>query len=283
MVVAPPSLVIFADVDGILFNRAHGTVDEVDETIDLLSTCGVPLVLCSGKTRVQLERISQQLGICHPFICEYGAAVVIPGGYFGSIPGSRAFSGYDIVEFGRSYDEVIGALRRTSNRCRIGVVGFAEMTIDDVANACGMPLLEARLAKLREYDEPFRILPGRVKTARDVLFRALQSEGFGCRRGRCFDHVGAPVDLATSVRLVASLYRGIFGNSLTTIGFGVARDHAPLLRTVDRAFVLREADGPLCADLLQIRDTERVTEPGAAGWAATMTRLVGCGAVRRAP
>jgi predicted mannosyl-3-phosphoglycerate phosphatase (HAD superfamily) len=109
--------------------------------------------------------------------------------------------------------------------------------------------------------------------ARGRLFRVLRNAGFGCRAGRRFDHVGANVTIGASVRLITSLCRRAFGPSVTTIGFGLAAEHAPLLHAVDRAFVLHEDGRAPCLDLLRIADTEKVTQPGIGGWAATVRRL----------
>jgi hypothetical protein len=71
------------------------------------------------------------------------------------------------------------------------------------------------------------------------------------------------------------LYREHSAQSLSTIGFGVMPAHRALLTSVDRAFVLSVSDQAPAAGLLQIPGVEQVAEPGAAGWSATITRLVG--------
>ena len=83
------SLVIFADVDNILVDRFR-SFEESAWAIDLLARNDIPLVLCSGKTRAQLEAVHQLLGIRHPFICEHGAAAFIPPGYFSRVPDGRS-------------------------------------------------------------------------------------------------------------------------------------------------------------------------------------------------
>ena len=70
-------------------------------------------------------------------------------------------------------------LRRTADRLRIDIVVFSDMSVEDVARECDQPLLQARLAKLREYSERFLVLDSVEKT-RKRLFGALKSEGLRC-------------------------------------------------------------------------------------------------------
>jgi predicted mannosyl-3-phosphoglycerate phosphatase (HAD superfamily) len=67
-------------------------------------------------------------------------------------------SAYDVLAFGAPHQHVIEALRRTAQTLRTEVRSFNDMPVQEVADECGLSLAEARLAQLREYDEPFRIL-----------------------------------------------------------------------------------------------------------------------------
>jgi hypothetical protein len=94
-----------------------------------------------------------------PFISEHGSALIVPHGCFPSVPAhSAAMVSGHAIEFGRPYHEVVDRLRLTSRAVRVRLVGFAELTIDDVARELGVQTVEAQLAKLREYSEMIRIL-----------------------------------------------------------------------------------------------------------------------------
>ncbi len=271
------SLVIFADVDGILANRFR-SFEESAEAIDLLARSGVPLVLCSGKTRAQLECVHQLLGIRHPFISEHGAAVFIPPGYFSRVPNGRTVAGYHVVEYGPPYRVVLERLHVAAARARVDVVGFNDMSIEDVASRCGLSLMEARLAKLREYDEPLKLLceDGRE---RERLGRAVRESNLGWRRGEQFDHVGAIVDLDVAVHLLCALYRDVCG-TVSTIGFGIVPGHAALLRTVDHAFILHGEDEMPSRELAaRVPGAMTVAIPGPSGWSQTVARLLSRGLI----
>jgi predicted mannosyl-3-phosphoglycerate phosphatase (HAD superfamily) len=93
-------------------------------------------------------------------------------------------AGYGVVEFGKPYAEVVALLHRAADRLGIEVVGFSDMSVEDVAIDCDLPLLQARLAKLREYNEPFRVVNGKSGVL-PRLSRALRAAGLDCiSRGR---------------------------------------------------------------------------------------------------
>ncbi len=167
------SIVVFSDVDAILLDPHMPSFASAATVLSRLVLEDVVLVLCSSRTRAEIELIQQELGLNAPFICENGGAVFIPGGYFDfDVPGARELAGYQTVEFGRAYSDVVRTLRRTAERLRIEIIGFGDMSIEEVARECGLPLLQARLAKLREYGEYFRTLdPG--PAVRSRLSKAL--------------------------------------------------------------------------------------------------------------
>jgi mannosyl-3-phosphoglycerate phosphatase len=161
-------------------------------------------VFCSTKTRAELELRQLELGISHPFIAENGAAVFVPRGYFGfAVPNATEMVGYEAVLFGRPYAEVVETLRWIAEWQGVDIIGFNDMSVDAVATDCGVSLMQARLAKLREFDEPFRLLTD-DPDARHRLFKALRSARLGCTHGTRYHHAGAPVDWRAGVDLLDS-------------------------------------------------------------------------------
>jgi mannosyl-3-phosphoglycerate phosphatase len=159
-------MVVFMALDGMPGDRNSPEFAAATEALKLLARCGIPLVLCSSRTRAEIARIQQDLGIVQPFVSENGAALFVPEGYFAFAPqGAQRRQGFEVVEFGRPYSEAVAALRATAASLGVQVIGFSDMSIADVARECGLSLSQARLAKLREYAEPFRI-PDNVTPSR---------------------------------------------------------------------------------------------------------------------
>lgn len=267
-------LVVFSDVDDLVMDRRTRSCDRAATALEVLNRRAIPLVLCSGRTRAELEHIHQELGIRHPFICEHGAAVFVPDGYFNiPVDHARAVAGYEVVEFGQPYGHVVEMLHRTAGRLGMEVVGFNDLSVEDVAIDCELPLMEARLAKLRDYSELFTIFDA-DRRARPRLFKALRAVNLRCRNGDRWDSVGPPVGMDVGVRLLSGLYRRTLG-SVATVGFGVTTDHADLLRSVDVPYVVRtDVDSSLPPLSAKVLAAQLVPRAGVPGWSQTICDLV---------
>ena len=237
----PLPIVVFSDVDGVV-RRPHGhSWAEAAKALRRLEREDGRLVLCSSHTRAEIEAIQQELGIHHPFVCESGGAAFIPAGYFGfAVPGARDLAGYEAVEFGRPYAEVARALHRTAERLRIEIVGFGDMSVEEVARDCHLPLLQARLSKLREYGERFRVLD-QAGTTRGRLFRGLEAAHLRCTAGGRYNQVGAPVDNSVGVNALLAFYKRAYGPVLT-VGVVDALAGDRVLDIVNRRVIVHDAD-----------------------------------------
>jgi mannosyl-3-phosphoglycerate phosphatase len=268
-----PKLPVVVYSDDIPLDGARSSA-MVAYALELITSAHIPLILCSGKTRAEIELLQQELGIRHPFISENGGAVFVPRGYFGiDVPNATDVAGYEAVTFGRPYAEVVGVLRRTADRQRVDLIGFNDMSVEEVANDCDLSLMQARLAKLREYEEPFRMLaddPG----ARNRLVRALRREGLGCTGGMPYDRVGAPVDGGVGVQLLIQLFRRAFG-SLFSVGLGCGMSAVPLLRRMDVPLIIDRDDPSEAWSVLVKVPTARITSrTGTDGWADAIIETV---------
>jgi mannosyl-3-phosphoglycerate phosphatase family protein len=210
-----PRLVIFSELDGPLHDPPASAFANAARRLKTLIRANVSLILTSRKTRAELEHIQQELGIRDPFVSESGAAAFIPPDCFGGdVPGAHPIAGYNAVEFGRTYSDVVATLHRTARNLRVAIRGFSDMSVEDVAREWQVTLLRARLAKLREYDEPFRILDPHPR-ARLRLFKGLQAARLQCTSVGRYHHVGAPLDKYAAVNLLRTLYRRAHGRVLT--------------------------------------------------------------------
>jgi mannosyl-3-phosphoglycerate phosphatase len=189
------------------------------------------LVFCSCRTRAEIEGFRQSAGVFHPFITEHGGAAFVPTRYFGSdLHNARAVAGYQAIEFGLAYDSVAATVRRTADEYHLAISAFAEMSIEQAARECGLPLLDARLAKLREYSERFRLLTPDAAAERRLV-RALASSGIWCTRCGDFLHAASVPGPASAAAGLTTLYRTTFGAVVTAAVGGEAL--ADVRRQVD--------------------------------------------------
>jgi mannosyl-3-phosphoglycerate phosphatase len=168
---------------------------------------------------------------------------------------------------------LVEALHRISAELGIKVVGFSDMSAEEVAQDCKLSPMEARLAKLREYDEPFRIL-GSTPAARSRLLDALHEAGLRCTRGGRYYHVTGVADKGAAIRTLRSLYEKAWGE-VRTVGLGDSLNDLSLLQEVDIPIVVRNPAGGAATRLLRKVPTAHLTRaPGPRGWNETMLEVV---------
>jgi mannosyl-3-phosphoglycerate phosphatase len=267
-------LLIVTDLDGTLLDHHTYDVGPARDVLERVARARVPLVLCSSKTRAEIEALQQRLAIHHPFIAENGGAIVAPIGYFDHVPRHAVVDGGRFVlALGRPYHEVVRALRDAAAEQRVRVVGFSDMTVGDVAEACGLPVLDAQLAKLREYDEPFRFLDTDPAT-RSRFLKALHRRGLKALSGGRFDHVTGDTDKGRAVAQLRTLMPDRPG-PVVMAGLGDGLNDVSMLREVDLPVIVRSDLNGATGRMLRKVPTAKVTGScGPAGWAEAVTSLL---------
>ena len=231
--------VIFSDLDGTLLDRDTYAWDAAEPALRLLKDCGIAWVLVTSKTRAEVEHWRRVLENDHPFVVENGGAIFVPASYFGGLPNARRWNGYDVIDPGKPYAEVIARLELASRASQCRVRGFHEMTAEEVAVACHLPAEQAVLAKQREFDEPFEVID--LERAGE-LEAAIAAQGMKSVRGGRFQHVSGQHDKGCAVKLLTSLFRRRADSQVTAIGLGDSLNDIPLLEAVDVPVVVRSAD-----------------------------------------
>ena len=263
------AVVVVSDLDGTLLDHETYSADAAVPALDRLRDAGIPLVLCTSKTRAELEPLRQALGNTHPFIVENGGDVFVPLGYFPfAIDAAERRDGYDVLVLGDRYEDLVAALRRASAASGVAVRGFAGMTDDEVARETGLSRLAAQAARQREFDEPFVI--GDADRESDLL-RAIEREGAGWTRGGRFHHIMGGSDKARAVRVLLDLYRRQLG-AIRAVGLGDAPNDASFLQVVDVPILVRS---PRIGRLRQLVPGGAVTPlDGPAGWNAAILAVL---------
>jgi mannosyl-3-phosphoglycerate phosphatase len=112
------------------------------------------------------------------------------------------------------------------------------MSVEEISASCHIKPEAARLARQREYDEPFEILGDRSRQ----LFQAIEERKKRWTRGRRFYHILGVNDKAHCVNLLSYFYRRTKGD-VTTVGIGSGMNDAAFLNCVDIALVLGSSRG----------------------------------------
>jgi len=233
-------LVVFSDLDGTLLDHGTYSFEPARPALEALAEAGIPLVLCTSKTRAETERWREALGNLHPFIVENGGAVFVPEGYFPSGPVfDRHEAGYGVIAFGRPYAELRQGLDAIRASTGLPLRGFGDMTVSEIADRCGFAVGDAALAAERGYDEPFvgadaATLPRIVREAGELGLRVTS--------GGRFHHLIGGSDKGRAVGALRELFDG-GGGPARTVGLGDSPNDEPMLRAVDVPVLVRRPDG----------------------------------------
>lgn len=234
-------LLIFTDLDGTLLDHETYSLDLAQDALQEVERRGIPIVLCTSKTRTEVERYRRALNNHHPFIVENGGATFIPMGYFPFVyPYQREVAGYHVIEYGMPYPRLVEMLRAVRAESGARIAGFSDLSVEQVVALTRLPAEGARLAKVREYDEPFFVKGppdelDRVKT----LFR---KRGFRCTRGGRFHHLTGPNDKGKAVSDLVRLFERVHGE-VRTVGIGDSQNDLPMLWAVDVPILVQRIDG----------------------------------------
>jgi mannosyl-3-phosphoglycerate phosphatase len=267
--------VVFTDLDGSLLDRDTYSFEAARPALEWLTECGIPLVFVSSKTRSELAFWRRAIGNVHPFVMENGGAIVIPKGYFeGSFPGHRPSRTLGVIELGTRYPRLVTELRRASGAARCRTRGFNDMTPEHIASHFSLSLNQARMARKREFDEPFLILDGGRKEA---LLQEIERAGLTCSSGGRLLHLTGHSDKGIAVRELIRRYKLAWG-PVRTLGLGDGMNDLPMLESVSVPVILRS---PAARKLSRLLPSAMVTDAaGPEGWNQAVLSLV---AHERAP
>ncbi len=258
-------ILIFTDLDGTLID--HDTYDfkEAQPALDQLRSRSIPVIICSSKTRAEIEVYRQRMGLSDPFIAENGGAIFIPRHTFDLRGVNFVEKGpYHVVELGVPYPELCTVWREIKKK-NFRMKGFSEMNIEEIAACTGLPLEEAALAAKREYSEPFMFSDTLAQFR--VLASFLQKKGLRITRGGRFYHMIGQNDKGTAVQILRRVYANTYPDKkIWTAGLGDSANDIPMLRHVDMPIVIRKKTGEW-EHIQGIEPTIYSDKAGPRGWA----------------
>jgi mannosyl-3-phosphoglycerate phosphatase len=259
-------LVVFSDLDQTLLDGRDYSHDEAVPGLALLEEQDIPLVLCTSKTRPEVEFHRSRLDNRHPFVVENGGAVHIPTDYFDfDFDYDRRTGDCLVLELGTPYRVLVGALAALKRKTGLPLRGFSDMTIQEVASRCQLSLRHAAWAKRREYDEPFLI------PAPSAAAAVIGAAEVPVTQGGRFFHL-ATSDKGRAVSMLMALFKRARPGAVS-VGIGDALNDLPLLEAVDIPVLVQDANGGYDPRIAcpGLRYADGI---GPAGWNAAIANLV---------
>jgi mannosyl-3-phosphoglycerate phosphatase len=264
-------ILVFTDLDGTLLDHTTYSYRAALPAIKMLRGRKIPLIICTSKTRAEVEVVRRRLQNTDPFIVENGGAVFVPEGYFpDEVLAAGKDAPYRVIEIGTPYELLLEAFSGIKDRLPGKARGFADLSVEEIAKLTGLSHTEAALAKKREYDEPFLVEDPSLLPA---IEREAAASGLKITRGGRFFHLTGDNDKGKAVRCLQAFYARTAGGILRSVGLGDSLNDLPLLEAVDFPVLVQKPNGQYDAS---VRLPNLIFAPGVgpAGWRAAVVDLV---------
>jgi mannosyl-3-phosphoglycerate phosphatase len=270
-----PQPVIFTDLDGTLLDFHSYSFSAALSALELIKEKNIPVIICSSKTRAEIEQWRGKLNNSHPFISENGGGIFIPFPYFsedclnGIVKRKERIGAYVVLVLGMPYAFLRQALEEL-RRDGFEVKGFGDMNVVEVAQITELSIEDAELAKRREFDEPFVFFGGGTRL--EALVAAIEAKGLHCIAGGRLLHVTGNNDKGKAVEILTQLYRKEFGE-VTTVALGDSPNDFPMLEHVDYPILVRNHRGEHDPGLT-LPSLIRADGIGPEGWAQAVINFI---------
>jgi mannosyl-3-phosphoglycerate phosphatase len=238
---------VFTDLDGCLLDRQTYSFNAARPALERLQADQIPVVLVSSKTRAEIEPLRRQLNHQGPFIVENGGAVFVPNGTFDfPLERVRRRATYHVIEFGTPYAMLRDVLKQIECSVDTPLIGFGDLSIDDLMALTGLSREAALRAKLREYDEPY-LVQGPATIATEVC-RQIVTRGLQWTHGGRFFHLTGLNNKGQAALKLLHYYKRQWDldgqrSTVETVGIGDSLNDLPLLLAVDHPVLVQKPDG----------------------------------------
>jgi mannosyl-3-phosphoglycerate phosphatase len=236
-------MLIFTDLDGTLLDDTDYSFQQAIPALEALRKSAIPLVICSSKTRKEIEYYQKKIDNNQPFISENGGGIFIPKGYFAiavlnQVVEVSEINDYYTVTLGAPYSELRNVIRSLREK-GFHVIGFGDMTVREVSERTGLSMYEAEMAKEREFDEVF--IHDGDEQERSTLLSSIEAAGYSYTSGRYF-HIMGKSDKGKAVAILTTLYGKIYDN-LFTVAIGDNPNDVPMFEQVAYPIIVQNKNG----------------------------------------
>ena len=153
-----------------------------------------------------------------------------------------------IIELGLKYNQLIKFYEEIKQKYKI--IGFSDMTIEEIAKDANLNLDQAEMAKKRDFDLPFKILN---KSEKKDIFREIKQKGLNYTIGGRYYHLIADNDKGRAVKVLSNLFKREF-NEIYSIGIGDSENDFPMLDEVESPYLVQRKNGTYASDKYYLSD-----------------------------
>ena len=248
--------IIFTDLDGTLLDTDTYSYEKANNALQLLKQKEIPLIFCSSKTRAEIEFWREKVGNYDPFISENGGGIFIPKNYFSfKFLFDREYKKYFLIKLGTNYNQLVEVIDLLKEKYKI--LSFSDMSAEEIAEDADLELTQAKLAKNREFDLPFKILN---KSQEKDILNEIERHGLNYTIGGRYYHLLGDNNKGEAVKIMSDLFRRKYSD-IKTIAIGDSENDFQMLDSVDEGFLVKKKDGSYASNKYR-----KVKGVGPEGW-----------------
>ena len=266
-----PSFILFTDLDESLLDSDY-SFKGAEQTLKELRRLKIPIVICSSKTKEEIEHYRRLLNNKDPFIVENGGAVYIPQDYFPfPLEDAKKDGKYKVIEYGITHEYLKAALKEIAELEDIEVRCYTDLSLEDLHIITGLPINLYFAAQSRMYDEPF-LLPGGMRDFTRLRKRASKLR-LRIYKGERFFHIVGRNDKGKAVKRLICLYRRMLADNIITGSIGDGPNDMPMLSATDKPILLGNL-WQLVKNRPTYKDAVHIFGTGPSAWSQGVNNLI---------
>ena len=263
------NIIIFTDLDATLLDHETYSFKDALPALNEIKKRNIPLIIVTSKTRKEVQKLIKELGINEPFIVENGAAVFFPKNYRNfKIENCKEKDNYCVIQLGKPYSYIREFVKKYKDK--FGIKGFGDLSAQEIAKLTNLPVEKAKLAKEREYTEPFLIEnEEKIKEFEDIA----KKYGLKITKGGRFYHlIGKGQDKGKAVKITKEIFEKNLKTKVKTVALGDSKNDIPMLKEVDVPVLIPKADGKY--EDLQLPNLIKAKYSASRGWNEVVLNLL---------
>ena len=251
---------IVSDVDGTLMDHFYD-LTPAKETITWLQRLGIPVILCTSKTKSEVKIIRDDLNLKDPYIVENGGAI------YGEYSDGKEWK----IILGKSYKILEEILNNLSDNINFKLRPLNTLSDDEATNLTGLQGDSLNLMRDRHWSMPFLNPPD---TFDEDLKRLCEIYDVDIFRGNRMSHLlSKNSNKGIAIKTLLNKNKNL---NVQIIGLGDSPNDLPLLMNSNYKIVISGIKGPNHLLLNELKGTEFFIskKPHGYGWKDEVTKLI---------
>ena len=251
---------IVSDVDGTLMDHFYD-LTPAKETITWLQRLGIPVILCTSKTKSEVKIIRDDLNLKDPYIVENGGAI------YGEYSDGKEWK----IILGKSYNILEKILNNLSDNINFKLRPLNTLSDDEATNLTGLQGDSLNLMRDRHWSMPFLNPPD---TFDEDLKRLCEIYDVDIFRGNRMSHLlSKNSNKGIAIKTLLNKDKNL---NVQIIGLGDSPNDLPLLMNSNYKIIISGIKGPNQLLLNQLKGNEFCIskKPHGYGWKEEVYKLV---------